>query len=163
MSLNVNNELVRVVVARLDAELETYVSQVNDEVTDGFTIDSPQAVLPFVPPVSYLNAFPTFGVMDGTFTLEDDTGHGGTGRSFVSVVCFEQHPDQEVLSWRLRRYAVAVARTLLAGRNIDDEHAWGVQLRRIDPGPTLGNTDPKTFLSMVTVTIEVRSEQDFLA
>lgn len=145
---------------RLDTQLAAFITQVNDEVTDGILCDAPQQILPYVPPVSYLTAFPTFGVMDGPFTLEDDTGWGATGRGTITVIAFEQNADQAILAWRLRRYAKAVARCVLDGRTIHSSNAWGVTLKRIDPGPTLAQESPQSFRSMTAVTVEVRSEQD---
>jgi hypothetical protein len=101
--------------------------------------------------------------MDGPFTLEDDTGWGATGRGTITVIAFEQNADQAILAWRLRRYAKAVARCILAGRTLDTANAWGTQLKRIDPGPTLAQESPQSFRSMTAVTIEVRSEQDTAA
>lgn len=160
MAITLSTKTIQAVKQRLDTKLADYIVQVNDEVENGINIDLPAQILDYAPAVSQLIAFPTFGIIDGPFELQDDTGWGATGWATFSVVVYEQHPDQENLAWRLRRYSEAIARCVLQDRMIDPTFCYGLIFRRADPGPTLGRTDPQTFLSLRTLTFQARSEQD---
>lgn len=128
---------------------------------------APEQIFDFVPPPSFLTAFPSIGIQDMGTRLEDDTGHSATGRHVFGVVIFCSDPDQHLLAWQLRRYAQAVTRVLLAQRSIPEaadaagrSAAWGTGLEQIAWGPTLGSTAaPQTWMSWCVVSIWTRREE----
>lgn len=123
----------------------------------------PEQILDFMPPPSFLTAFPTLGIQDMGSRLEDDTGHSATGRHVFGVAIFCSDPDQEILAWQLRRYAQAVTRVLLRDRLLEgapNAAAWGTGLDSIAWGPTLGSTaTPKTWMSWCVVAIWTKREE----
>lgn len=125
----------------------------------------PEQIWDFVPPPSFLTAFPTLGIQDMGSRLEDDTGHSATGRHSFGVVIFCADPDQHILAWQLRRYAQAVTRVLLRGRSFDEtspplQAGWGAGFESIAWGPTLGSSaTPKTWMSWCVVGIWTRREE----
>lgn len=145
---------------RLETNLPAVITTINSTQTNPtFPIENPQRVLDYIPTVADMYNFPIVGISDGIFYLEDDVGWGGTGRCEFTIVVFLQHPDPRTLAWQLRRYAQAITRVCLATRSVGD--GWGITLKQVRPGPTLGrDSDPKQWVSTVAVSIEVKSEQD---
>lgn len=125
----------------------------------------PANIQDFVPPPSYLVDFPAIGIGDMGSRFEDDTGSSLTGRHVFGIVIFVSNPDQELLTWMLRRYAQAVVRVLLAQRSFPETNApmqagWGSGLESIDWGPTLSSkATPKTWMSFCQVAIWTRREE----
>lgn len=161
MPINLNNGIVNALAARLTANMPTYINAVNAEMTNpDFPLDQIQRVLDYIPVIADLSAFPVIGIADGDVMFHDDTGWGATGETTLSIVVFEQHADQRALAWRLRRLAIATTRCVLEGRTLPPE-GWGVMLRRVRPGPTLGRDEtPRQWMSTVTVQIDVKTNQD---
>ena len=145
---------------RLETDLPATITTINStQTTPSYPIENPQRVLDFIPTVADMFAFPVVGISDGIFNLEDDTGWGATGVFELTIVVFLQNADPRALAWQLRRYAQAVTRVALEDRSIGD--GWGVTLKQVRPGPTLGRDEnPRQWLSTVAVSIEVKSEQD---
>jgi hypothetical protein len=158
-----NEPAVQAVIARLETNLTDALTVVNSRNDDGYEIEKPVQILPFIPPPDWLNDFPTIGIGDGASGFEDDTGFAATGRHELLIVIYLQHADQDALAWQLRRYTQAVAGVVLAGRNLEAEGAWGTGLVRISPGPTLGdNEEPeavKTWVSWAAVQIWAKHEE----
>ncbi len=155
---------------RLDDDLPAAIAAVNAAVTDGTLIDAPQAILDYMPPLELLLAFPTIAIGEGPGRIEDDTGHASTGVHELSVVAFVQADDQQTLVRQLRRMRTAVLRTILDERRLEDaidptrNRAWGVQLRQVVPGPTLGDLQAQsvvTWWSYVRIVIEARSDSEW--
>ena len=125
----------------------------------------PANIWDFVPPPSFLVAFPAIGIQDMGSKFEDDTGSSVTGRHVFGVVIFASNPDQELLPWMLRRYAQAVTRVILANRGFPETNApqqagWGSGLESIAWGPTLQSTaKPQTWMSWCCVAIWTRREE----
>lgn len=160
MTIQLNEPVVTTLRSRLETELPAIVTAINATVTDGFTIDAPQRVLDYIPPVGDLNALPLIGISDGEMILEDDTGWGATGVFDISVVVYLQSSDQRVLAWQLRRYAQALVRAIRTP-TIAIGEGWGVYNFRVRPGPTLGRDEsPRQWLSTIAVTFTVKTEQD---
>lgn len=153
--------LVNGIVSKLTTNLNGYIDTINSQQTSpAFAIEYPQRILDYIPPISDLYALPTIGISDGDFHIEDDVGWGGTGVCEFSIVVFLADSDQRALAWKLRRYAQAVYRCVMAEREIPTE-GWGVTLKRVRSGPTLGRDEgPRDWLSTIAVQIEVKSEQD---
>lgn len=124
---------------------------------------TPAQIFDFVPPPSYLTAFPSIGIEDATSLLEDDTGSTATGKHSMGIVVFCSDPDQHLLAWQLRRYLQAVTRVVLAGRTLGSENglaAWGTGLQRIAWGPTLESVStPRTWMSWALLQIWCRREE----
>lgn len=160
MTIQLNEPVVTTLRNRLEAQLPAIITAINALVTDGYTIENPQRVLDYVPPVTDMNALPLLGISDGEMRLEDDTGWGATGVFDLSIVVFLQHSDQRQLVWMLRRYAQAVvraARTPTVGMG----EGWGVYNFRVRPGPTLGRDEsPRQWLSTIAITFTVKTNQD---
>lgn len=155
---------------RLDDDLPAAIDAVNAEVTDGTLVEQPQQILDHIPPHEILLAFPTIGVGEGIGRWQDDTGFESTGVHELSVVAFIQASDQQTLVRQLRRMRRAVLRTVMADRVLQDaadpscNRAWGVMLRQVIPGPTLGDLQAEqvvTWLSWVRVVIEARSDSEW--
>ncbi len=155
---------------RLTDDLPAAITAVNATITDGTTIDAPQAILDYLPPLELLLAFPTIGIGEGPGRIEDDTGHASTGVHELSVVAFIQAADQQTLVRQLRRTRTAVLRTILDGRHLEDavdvarNRAWGVRLKQVVPGPTLGDLQAQsvvTWWSYVRIVIECRSDSEW--
>lgn len=120
-------------------------------------------IFDFVPPPSYLTAFPTIGIQDAATVAEDDTGQSMTGRHSMGIVVFCSDPDQHILAWQLRRYIQAITRVALATRTLGEESplaAWGVGFERISWGPTLESVaTPTTWMSFAMLQIWARREE----
>lgn len=169
-TFQLDEPVIQAILARLEdpAQLNAQVAQIAATVTDPDQAASlvpvdPANINDFVPPPSFLVAFPAIGLQDMGTRLEDDTGHSATGRHVVGVVIFCSDPNQEILAWQLRRYAQAVTRTILAGRTLNDTitgAAWGTGLDQIAWGPTLSSTaTPQTWMSWCVVSIWARREE----
>ena len=156
-------------VAKLQADLPAAIDAVNAQVTDGLTVDrGALQVLDHVPHILTLHQWPTIGVAEGPSIAEDDTGFEFTEVDELHVVCYLQDADQQALARRLRRLRLAVVRVCLSGGRVipsvvpGTNAAWGVTLRRIDPGQTLGEAEAehvKTWMSSVRVVIGCKSDQ----
>jgi hypothetical protein len=124
---------------------------------------APAQVLDFVPPPSYLTAFPTIGIQDTATLGEDDTGHSMTGKHEIGIVIFCSDPDQHILVWQLRRYLQAITRVALAGRTLPGTPgaaAWGTGFLGIEWGPTLSSTSsPETWMSFALFRMWARREE----
>lgn len=161
MTIKLNEDIVNTLRDRLEANLPSVIDTINSEQVDPpYTVPKPLQVLDYIPTVSDLSAFPTIGISDGDIHFEDDTGWGATGIFDLTVVSFLQSSDQRTLVWWLRRYGQAVCRVALDSRRMGVE-GWGVTLRGIRPGPTLGRDEtPRQWMSTTAVTITVRTNQD---
>jgi hypothetical protein len=155
---------------RLDDDLSAAIEAVNAEVTDGTLIEQPQQILDHIPPVELLLAFPTIGIGEGVGRWTDDLGWEATGQHELSIVCFVQADDQQTLVRRLRRMRRALLRTVMADRAWRDAavpalgRAWGVMLRSVQPGPTLGEVvaeQVRSWASWVQIVVEARSDSEW--
>jgi hypothetical protein len=152
--------------AQLNAEVADIASKVAvaDQAASLIPVD-PALVYDFVPPPSFLTSFPAIGIQDLPSTLEDDTGSSATGKHELGIVIFYSNPDQRLLAWALRRYAQAVTRTAVNGRNLESDAqgrtgAWGTGFLRVAWGPTLSSkATPTTWLSFCVVQIWCRREE----
>lgn len=160
MTMQLWEPVVKTLRQRLETNLPTHIADINAAQTDPlYPIENPQRVLDYIPPVADLYALPCVGISDGPLTFQDDVGWGATGVFELTVVVFLQSADQRQLVWQLRRYAQAIIRAVDRGSGLDE--GWGVTLRNVRPGPSLGrDTDPKQWLSTVAVTVVVKTEQD---
>ena len=161
MTVKLNEPLIIALQSRLAANLNSVIDTINAQQTDPpYTIDYPQQVLDYIPTIAQLTAFPTIGISDGEMRFEDDIGWGATGVFEFTVAAFIQESDQKALAWKLRRYAQAMVRVIMEGRQLPPE-GWSVTLKRVRPGPTLGRDEnPRQWISTIGVVIEVKSEQD---
>lgn len=150
--------------AQLNAEIAAIAAGVTraDEKASLIAIEAAQ-VFDFVPPPTFLTAFPTVGIEDAASLLEDDTGSAATGKHTMGVVCFCSDPDQHILAWQLRRYMQAITRVVLAGRTLGVESplaAWGTGMVGVSWGPTLASTaTPQTWMSWAMLQIWCRREE----
>lgn len=161
MTIKLNEDVVNTLRDRLEADLPAVLVSINTTQTDPlYPLPMPQQVLDYIPPVSDLHVLPTIGIADGDVEFEDDVGWGATGVFDITIVCFLQSSDQRELVWWLRRYGQAIVRVALDTRRMGVE-GWGVTLRRVRPGPTLGRDEnPRQWLSTTAVTITVKTNQD---
>lgn len=162
--------VIAALMARLQADLSAAIDAVNLEVTDGTLLEQPQQIVDHVPPIEVLLAFPTVAVAEGIGRWADDTGWESTGVHEVSIVCFLQASDQQTLVRQLRRMRRAILRTVMDGRVLEDaedpsrNRAWGVMLRQIAPGPTLGDLQASSvvsWMSWVRIVIDCRSDSEW--
>lgn len=162
MAIELNEPVVHAVRDRLNANLAAHITAINAAaatVADGFTIENPAAVLDYIPSPGELVNFPTVGIGDGRQLFRDDIGHNAELDCHITVVAYLADADQRALAWRLRRYSQAIARTILADRNLGTA-AYGTGLDRVDPGPTLASDEsPRTFLSWIAVTIRASRDE----
>lgn len=163
MSVTLNEPVVKAVHERLSGGLPAAIAAINAVVTDGITIENPVEVLDYIPPPGLLTAFPTIGIGDAPSTFEDDQGFSATGRHQLLVVAYVQNDVQGALAWQLRRYAQAIVRVVLDGRNLGDA-AWGTGLVGVYPGQAFAdNEDPdhvKTWMSWVGVRMWAKRDED---
>lgn len=163
MAIQLNEPIIVEIVERLRDDFDDAVTAINAGVTDGFTIEAPDAaqVLDYPPPPELLTVFPTLSVSDGVSRFEDDQGYSATGKHLVLICAFCQDPDQQALAWRLRRYAQAIVRTVLAGRKLDTA-AWGTGLEGVYPGPAYAdNADPESVTSWMSwVGVRIWAKRD---
>jgi hypothetical protein len=150
--------------AKLNLEIANIAEGVVNQSESNSLVSVPPAqIFDFVPPPSYLTAFPTIGIQDTATLGEDDTGVSLTGRHSMGVVVFCSDPDQHILAWQLRRYLQAITRVVLAGRTLGAEDplaAWGVGFERISWGPTLESVaTPQTWMSFAMLQIWCRREE----
>lgn len=151
--------VIAAVVTRLTDELAPFIDGVNAEADDGIVCEQPVAIFDFVPPRSMITDTPLLAVMEGPFTLEDDTGWGATGNCHITVVNYLTDYDPRHLAMKLRRMDRAIIECVLKGRSIPP--AWGVTFVRSDPGPTLSRKEsPREMFSLRASTFDVRFEQD---
>lgn len=161
MTIKLNEDIINTLVARLTSDLPTEIASINStQISPAYTVPVPQQVLDYIPPIADLTTFPTIAISDGEIQFQDDVGWGATGIFDLTIVSFLQSPNQRELVWWLRRYSQAVTRVALDGRRMGVE-GWGVTLKNIRPGPTLGRDEsPRQWMSTTAVTITVKTEQD---
>lgn len=165
MSFQLTEPIVTELVDRLRTDYAAAVAAINGAVTDGFTIEAPtdEHVLAYPPTPELLTVFPTLAVSDGPSKLEDDIGSSATSRNLLMITAYDQAPDNEQLTWRLRRHARAICDTVLDGRSLGSA-AWGTGLDGAYPGPTFAdNADPEaitSWMSWVSVRIWAKRDED---
>lgn len=161
MTIKLNEDVINTLVARLRTNLQTEIDSINSTQTSpSYPLPPVRQILDYIPPMSDLHDLPTIGISDGDVEFEDDVGWGATGIFDLTIVCFLQSADQRELVWWLRRYGQAICRVALDTRHMGVE-GWGVTLRNVRPGPTLGRDEnPRQWLSTRAVTITVKTNQD---
>ena len=178
--MQLNEPVVRALVARMDssvavadAKLSAYITAINAEaqtVSDGYAIQNPAKVYPFIPPLGLLTEFPTIGIQSLPGRLEDDTAHAAVHVARELVVVYLTNADHVALSWQIRRYVRALGScarysgALEGGGGADDGGAWVVNTVSYDYGPTLGDTDdpkrvPKEYLTWAGVLVEAKRDE----
>lgn len=152
--------------SRLATDLNAHIDTINATVTDGYTIPWPEHVHDYMPSVGELVAFPTIGIEHGPGRFQDDTGWEATGVYDLIVVAFVQHAEPQALARMVRRYQLAVLRTVMAGRNLGsgDGIPWGVTLKGMDFGPALtrrdrGDGPPDTYMTWTAVAVQVKLDE----
>lgn len=160
MTFLLNEPIIVALVARLQADLPAQIAAVNARTTDGIQITMPGEILDFIPPPGVLTSYPTIGIGDAPAKFEDDIGSSATGVFEILIVVYEQAGDQRELAWKLRRASQAVTSVALAGRQLGP--GWGVTLREVSPGPTLGDDaeNPQEWMSWVGVRIVVKTDEE---
>lgn len=162
MAIELNEPVIAAVYERLlGSDLTDAIDAINAEVDDGIMVEVPQQVLDYMPTPELLTEFPTIGIGDAPSTFEDDIGSSATGRHELLICVFCQNADQRALAWQLRRYAQAIVRTVLDGRNLGDA-AWGTGLVRVSPGPALAdNPDPEAVQDWMSWTgVQIWAKRD---
>lgn len=162
MAIQLNEPVVTAVHQRLVDNLPDTVTAINGAVTDGFELSQEITILDYIPPPSDLLAPPVIGVGDGPTKFEDDSGHSATGRHELLVVAYDQSSDQQALAWQLRRWSQAIARVVLADRQLGGAAAWGISLVGTAPGPTLvDNPDsPREWFSWVGLRFWAKRDEE---
>jgi len=157
--------IVDALYARLVADLSTYIDAVNAEHTDGIVVPHPVDILEYVPPPSYLTAFPTIGVGHGPDRLEDDNGFDATGVYDLHLVAYLQDSDQRILAKMVRRMKLALQRCALEGRHLGTGTgtAWGVTYVAGDYGPLLSknpsDNTPGTYMTSCAILIRCKGDE----
>ncbi len=159
--------VIAALLARIEDDLPLAVTAVNAAVTDGTLIEYPCQITDHVPPVELLLAFPAVGIGEGPGRWADDIGSEVTGTHELSVFAFVQASDQQTLVRQLRRTRKALLTVITDGRVLEDasdptrNRAWGVIVKQIIPGPTLGDVESsqvRSWMSWVRIVIECRSD-----
>ena len=172
MTIRGTEQAVDALRDRLEADLPAAITAINAEApatADGYTIENPQLVLDYVPPLDHLNTFPTVCVAQGPGRFEDDNAWHATGVYELAAVAFLQDSDQQALTRRIRRYNLALMRVVLKDRNLGSGTGipWGVTLKRIDFGPALADMDgladdapPRAYITFTAVVVEVKLDEE---
>jgi len=160
--IKLTEPIVTALKERLEDDLPAAIAAINAAVTDGFTLSEPSEILPYIPPPSDLLVPPVIGIGEGPSRFEDDIGGSATGKHELLVVAYDQSSDQEALTWRLRRWAQAIARVALADRNLGGAAAWGTGLIATAPGPTLVDDaeNPREWFSWVGLRLWAKREEE---
>jgi len=156
--------VVVALVDRIENGIAAEVAIANLDITDGYTIEAPAQVLDYIPPLPTILAFPTVGIQHSGGAFEDDNCWSATGVWDAAVVVFVQDADQAGLVRRLRRLTRALARVVLAQRQITGTGVWSVNLVRVDYGPTLGELPPDervvtTYWSWASLQVQCRQDE----
>ena len=149
---------------RLSSGLATAIATINAAATDGVVVPDPAAVLDYMPAPGELVQFPTVGIEHAGGRWEDDTGWEATGVYDLVVVAFVQDADQQTLARFVRRYHLAVCRTVFTNtRNLGsgDGIPWSVQIVGFDFGPStstkvLSDEPPYTYWTWVAVAMRCK-------
>lgn len=149
-NLQLSEPIVKATVALLEANLPTVITELNETVTDGFTIDQPAQILDYVPIPSILQGgMPAIGVQRMPIAFQDDLIVNVDAEHQWAIVAILNHIDHRTLSWQLDRTAQAIAnvvqndrRLLPAGGIFQQAQLWNVRFLRTQPGPMLGDIDP---------------------
>jgi hypothetical protein len=162
MAIELNEPIIAEIKSRLVDDLPAAIAAINTERVDDVVLVAPAAedILEFIPTPALLTVFPTIGVGDGGSRFEDDIGSSATGKHEILIVAYLQSAEQHELAVQLRRYMVAIARVILAGRNLDSA-AWGTGLVGTYPGPTLTDNpeDPTEWMSWSGIRIWAKREE----
>lgn len=102
----------------------------------------PVEILPYMPPVVMITDYPTIGIGDAPWRIEDDNAHSWTVRADLLVVVHLQDADPEALSWALRRYVQAMLEVVSNDRTLAGT-AFGADGWRGEPGPMLSDNPDK--------------------
>jgi hypothetical protein len=160
---DLNEPTVAAMQAHLQETVPPIIDEINATSTDGVVVDYPVQVLDYVPSLVELDGigYPCVAIMDGDIHLEDDIGVGATVVMDLAVVVFVQGVDQRTLAVSLRRWARVLTNAALGGPARQLDPAWSLQLRNIQPGPTLGRAeDPRSWRSFRTVNLIAKAEAD---
>lgn len=157
---------VNALVTRLTDDLPAAVDEINQAAQDDHLIAAPTRILDYIPSLGSLYDPFTVAIGHGPGRFEDDLGFEAVGVYDVSVVAFVQDPDQQALARKVRRYQLALLRTVLQGRNLGSGTGlpWGMQLLRADFGPSLGDRPsgdepPAAFLTWTTIDVRLRLDE----
>lgn len=166
MSRDLSNLSEPTIVAlqqRLQEDLGAAIDEANAEATDGIVLEYPVQVLDYIPSLHELDGigYPCVGIMEGDIRLADDTGWAATVVMDLSVVVFVQEVDQRTLAVSLRRWAGVLLTTCFGGPTRQLSPAWSLQLKSVQPGPTLGRAeDPRSWRSFRSVNFEAKAEAE---
>jgi len=152
---------------RIEDDLPANIAAINATVTDGTLIEDPVVVTDYVQPPGELVQFPSIGIEHGPGRWEDDTGYGATGVYDLIVVAFVQNADQQSLARYVRRYHLALTRTIFStSRNLGsgDGIPWSAQVNGFDFGPALTvkevhDTPPHTYMTWVAIAVRVKLDE----
>lgn len=170
-SIQLNEPIVRAIVAQLGAPLNTAIDAINGETAstaDGFLLEHPTEVLDYVPHISQIRAFPLVGIQDGPGNFEDDLGHSQILVADQQVWIFAQDQDPQALARKLRRYRRAVVRALFPPDRLWTSGPWSgpvfAQFRGYQPGQLLGELNDEedavtSWMNYERVTIRLRNDE----
>lgn len=142
--------IVTAIVALLSDQLAGAVNEMNASIVDGFTLDPPAQILPYVPvPSSLEGGMPCVGVQRMGGEFQDDLQYSMDAEHDYAIVATVQNSDHQTLVWQLDRYLQCIAYVLQQDRLADNAsvlrtqgQTWSVGFKRYEPGPLLGDMDP---------------------
>jgi hypothetical protein len=154
--LNLIEPLIDAMVSLLEQNLNGVIDELNQTVTDGYTIPHVVQFTPFVAPPSALQGgMPAVGLQELPGQFEDDLQYSMDATYEYAVVATIQNADHGTLTMQLRRIGQAIAETVQRDRMLggtggsggvmrSSGGAWSVNFERTEPGPMLGDIDPST-------------------
>ena len=162
-----NEHVIDAVVAKLIDSLDAYIAAINDRDTKGIVLGEVPAdrIFDYPPTIREIVDFPALGVAElpsGGWT--QDVGDDATAEHAFAIICFDQDPEQQRLTTKLRRLRQAVYSCVMDGRKIDHPTdpmlgAWGVRFEGYRPGRTLGiGDDPRSWISWTSVAFTALAE-----
>lgn len=153
---------------RLTDDLPAVIDEINASHPDDEVVPQAEEILDYMPNLGGLLTFPTVAIGHGPGTWTDDTGFSATGTYDLLIVAFVQHADQRILAQHVRRYQLALLRTVLTNsRNLGtgDGIPWSIVVKAMDFGPSLGQQpgadEPFTaFLTWTALSITCKLDED---
>ncbi len=159
----------------LQANLPATITTANSAITDGYPVPNPAQYLDFMPVEADLAlGLPIVAVGEspggGRFVDDQVSFVDSEWEYAILVVC--QSADHETMAKNLRRLLSCVAYTIQADRLLGNTSymrntggVFSVNLRRVEPGPLLGEPDPldanvvRSWLSWATLIVESRHNE----
>lgn len=150
--MELNEPIIKQLVAVLEAGLPQEVIAHNAAATDGIELDAPAQILDYMPvPGSYGGGLPIIGIQDLPGRFENDLQHSMEATYGFGIAAVLQTADHRTLAWQLRRYLEVIASVIQADRQLGTAslmrkapaNVLYTKFEGTEPGPLLGNRNPE--------------------